>query len=87
VLQRHQGQLAASEPELLVQIGNRVADGFALIVLIGKGRRFTPARNQHRQWPAPSRAERAGNVIGPPHLAAAFRAAGILLSGGSNCWD
>src|SRR5438093_7640919 len=35
VLERHRGQLAASEPELLVQIASRATDGFALVVLIG----------------------------------------------------
>jgi virulence-associated protein VagC len=79
VLQRHQGQLAASEPELLVQIGNRVADGFALIVLIGEGQEIhTGEESGIGQWASAVKGGGGWNVIGPPHLAAAFRAAGIL---------
>jgi Uncharacterized conserved protein (DUF2075) len=77
VLQRHQGQLAASEPQLLVEIGHRVTDGFALVVLIGEGQEIhTGEESGIGQW-ADAVKHRGWNVIGPPHLAATFGAAGV----------
>ena len=78
VLQRHQGQLAASEPALLVQIGNRVTDGFALVALIGEGQEIhTGEEAGIGQWAEAVKGAGDWSVIGPPHLAEAFRAAGI----------
>jgi hypothetical protein len=77
VLQRHQGQLAGSEPDLLVHIGNRVVDGFALIALIGEGQEIHAGEESGiGQW---ADAVKGGdwNVIGPAHLAAAFRTANV----------
>jgi hypothetical protein len=77
VLQRHQGQLAASEPALLVEIGNRVADGFALIALIGEGQEIhTGEESGIGQWADAVKGVGNWKVIGPPHLAETFRATG-----------
>lgn len=78
VIERHRGQLAASEPELLVQIANRATDGIALVTLIGEGQEIHAGEESGiGQWADAVQREGDWDVIGPPHLAATFRAAGI----------
>lgn len=78
VLDRHQGRLAASEPELLVGIGDRISDGFALVALIGEGQEIHAGEESGiRQWAEAVRRRTGWTVTGPRNLRPVFQDAGI----------
>lgn len=77
VVQKHQGLLADSEPQLLVRIADRVSEGFAILALLGEGQEIHAGEESGIQLWVEAVRGRPWKVFGPRHLAAAFRAAGI----------
>jgi hypothetical protein len=78
VLVKHRGRLAASEPELLVRLGERVPDGFALVALIGEGQEIHAGEESGiGQWAEAIGRHGRWRVVGPGHLAATFRKAEV----------
>lgn len=72
---KHQGRLAASEPELLVKRAERASDGFALVALIGEGQEIHAGEESGiEQWAEAVHQSDGWKVVGPSHLAPAFRA-------------
>jgi hypothetical protein len=77
VLYHHEGRLTSSEPELLVRIGERCPEGFALVALIGEGQQIHIGEESGiEQWADALGSDGGWEVIGPQHLAAPFVARG-----------
>ena len=75
VIVKHRGRLAASEPELLVNVAERASDGSALVALIGEGQQIHAGEESGiEQWAAAVHRSDGWRVVGPPHLAPPFRA-------------
>jgi hypothetical protein len=78
VVQKHHGLLADSEPQLLLRIADRVPDGFALLALLGEGQEIHAGEESGiKLWVDAVHGRRSWKVVGPPHLAPVFRAAGV----------
>lgn len=80
VVQKHHGFLADSEPQLLVRIADRVTDGFALLALLGEGQEIHAGEESGISLWVDAMRDRAWKVVGPRHLAAAFRNSGVRYS-------
>lgn len=78
VLSRHQGDLAASEPELLMQIAQRAPGGFSIVALIGEGQEIHAGEEAGiGQWAEAAIATGGWDIIGPPHLKEIFTSRGL----------
>lgn len=82
VLVKHQGALAASEPELLVRAASRVEGGFGLVALVGEGQEIHIGEEGGLGlWVDALRMAGGWDILGPTHFAAAFKAAGLPYRG------
>jgi hypothetical protein len=78
VIERHQGDLAASEPELLLRVAEQGGEGFGLVALMGEGQEIHAGEESGIQpWIDAVRTLGNWEVVGPTHLAEPFRSAGI----------
>ncbi len=78
VIQKHQGHLNQSEPELLLRIAGAADGGFGLVALMGEGQEIHAGEESGiRQWAEAVAAADGWQVLGPPHLKSAFTEAGI----------
>jgi hypothetical protein len=78
VLAKHHGDLTASEPELLMRVGQKADQGFTIVALMGEGQEIHAGEEAGiGQWAEAVAATGSWDILGPPHLKKTFQAQGL----------
>lgn len=78
VLAKHQGDLTASEPSLLLSIADRAPGGFAVVALMGEGQEIHAGEESGiKNWVDAVLGASSWKVLGPSHLKDPFDRASI----------